>query len=160
MLTGKAIYQTAAPLLAGTVSLYRDGDYVGNSHLSEIQSGEEIRLSFGEDDRVKINFYPDPDKKRKSGLLFGKRKVVERNYLVNIQNNHQQKKSITLYDILPVAADEKIKVETSGDKPDKLDVDEKKGVVSWTRPLPPGKEVQLRYGYSVSYPEDKALNGL
>lgn len=160
MLTGKAIYKTAAPLLAGSVSLYRDGDYVGNSQLAETQTGEEIRLSFGEDDRVKINFHPDPDKKRKSGLLFGKRKVVERNYLVSIQNNHQQKKSIILYDILPIAADEKIKIETSGDKPDKMDIEEKKGVVSWNRTLPPGKKVELRYGYSVSYPEDKELDGL
>ena len=40
------------------------------------------------------------------------------------------------------------------------DVDDKKGVVSWTRLLPPGKEVSLRYGYSVAYPEERKIQGL
>jgi uncharacterized protein (TIGR02231 family) len=160
MLTGKITYTSAAPLLAGNMSLYRDGNFVGNTQLKETQGGEEVRLSFGEDDKVKIDFHPDPDRKKQSGLLFGKRKVVERNYLVSIHNNHQQEKSIMLYEALPVAADEKIKVELSGEKPNKLDVDDKKGIVSWTRRLPPGKEVQLRYGYSVAYPEDREIQGL
>jgi len=160
MLTGKITHTSAAPLLAGNISLYRDGSFVGNTHLAETQGGEELRLSFGEDDKVKIDFHPDPDRKKQSGLLFGKRKVVERNYLVSIHNNHQQEKTIILYDSLPVAADEKIKVELSGEKPNKLDVDDKKGIVSWTRDLPPGKEVELRYGYSVAYPEDRKIQGL
>ena len=160
MLTGKITHASAAPLLAGNLSLYRDGNFVGNTRLSETQSGEEIRLSFGEDDKVKINFHPDPDRKKQSGLLFGKRKVVERNYLVSILNDHQQEKTITLYDTLPVAADEQIKIETRGEKPDATDVDEKKGVVSWTRRLPAGQEVTLRYGYSVTYPEDRKIQGL
>lgn len=160
MLTGRITYQSEAPLIAGNISLYRDGSFVGNSYLEETQSGEEIRLSFGEDDRVKIKFHPDPDRKKQSGLLFGKRKVVERNYLVSIHNNHQDKKTITLYETLPVAADEQIKVETKGEKPNNLNVEEKKGVVSWHRSLPPGKEVQLRYGYDVTYPDDKELEGL
>jgi uncharacterized protein (TIGR02231 family) len=160
MLTGKITYTSAVPLLAGNMSLYRDGNFVGNTQLKETQGGEEVRLSFGEDDKVKIDFHPDPDRKKQSGLLFGKRKVVERNYLVSIHNNHQQEKSIMLYEALPVAADEKIKVELSGEKPNKLDVDDKKGIVSWTRRLPPGKEVQLRYGYSVAYPEDREIQGL
>lgn len=160
MLTGKITYQSDAPLLAGSISLYRDGSFVGNTYLEETQSGEEIRLSFGEDDKVKIKFHPDPDRKKQSGLLFGKRKVVERNYLLSIHNNHQDKKTITLHESLPVAADEQIKVEPSGEKPDDLNVDEKKGVVSWIRQLPAGKEVQLRYGYNVTYPNDREVEGL
>jgi hypothetical protein len=31
---------------------------------------------------------------------------------------------------------------------------------SWARRLPPGKEVQLRYGYSVAYPEDRKVQAL
>ena len=160
MLTGKITYAASAPLLAGNMSLYRDGSFTGNTHLAETQSGEEIRLSFGEDDKVKIDFHPDPDQKKQSGLLFGKRKVVERNYLLGIQNNHAREKTIILYDALPVAADEQIKVESSGEKPGKIDVDDKKGIVSWTRQLPPNRKVELRYGYSVSYPEDREIQGL
>ncbi len=153
-------YQGESPLLAGNASLYRNGGFVGNVFLKQVLPSEEIKLSFGEDDKVKIIFQPDPDKKRKDGLLFGKRKVVERYYQVSITNQHKKPYTITLYDVFPVAADEKISVKKLGEAPDKTDIDDKKGVVAWLRTLEPGKKIKLKYGYSVSYPEDRMVDGL
>jgi len=76
MILATSKHEEETPLLAGSLSLYRNGNYVGNSYIQQKQSGEEIKMSFGEDDKVKIKFLPDPDKKRKDGLLFGKKKVV------------------------------------------------------------------------------------
>ena len=153
-------YQGETPLLAGNVSLYRNANFTGNTYLKQILPGEEIKLSFGEDDKVKITFQPDPDKKRKDGILFGKRKVIERHYQMSISNQHSKAYAINLYDMVPVAADENITVKNTGEKPDKTDIDDKEGVISWTRTLPSGKKTKLKYGYTVSYPEGRRVMGL
>lgn len=160
MLLSTIKYDAEIPLLGGNVALYRDHNFVGNSYLNQKLAGEEIKLSFGEDDKVKITFQPDPDKKRKDGLLFGKRKVVQRHYQVSITSRHDKPYPLTLYEVIPFAADETIKVEMTGDKPDETDVDQKKGVIAWKRVIKPGEKVTLKYGYTVSYPEDKRIQGL
>lgn len=160
MILAKTKYHGETPLLSGSLALYRNGSFVGNTHLSQKQSGEEIKLSFGEDDKVKVKFLPDPDKKRKDGLLFGKKKVIERHYKVSVTNNHDKPYLISLFDTIPVASDKEIKVIKTGDKPTKNKVDDKEGVVSWERTLSPKKEVTIKYGYTVSYPEDKTIPGL
>ena len=160
MILATTKYQGETPLLAGNLSLYRDGSFVGKTQLSQKQSGEELKLAFGEDDKVKVKFLPDPDKKRNDGILFNKKKVVERHYKVSIINNHDKAFKISLFDTIPVASNEEIKVVKTGDAPTKQKVDDKKGVLSWERTLSPQKEVTVKYGYTVSYPEDKTIPGL
>ena len=160
MILAKAKHVGESPLLAGSLSLYRNGNFVGNTYLQQKLSGEEIKLSFGEDDKVKIKFLPDPDKKSKGGLLFGKKKVVERHYQLSIHSNHDKPYEISLYDVFPVAVNEDIKVKLLGDAPSKKDLENKKGVVSWERTLKPKQDIKLKYGYTVSYPEDKIIPSL
>lgn len=160
MILATTKYQDETPLLAGSMSLYRNGNFVGNTFLNQKLSGEEIKLSFGEDDKVKIKFLPDPDKKRKDGLLFGKKKVVERHYKISVMSNHDKPFPIIISDVLPVSSDENIKVKSLGSLPTKKDVDDKKGVVSWNKTLIPKTEFKINYGYSVSYPEDRKILGL
>lgn len=160
MILAKTKHTGETPLLAGSLSLYRNGSFVGNTFLQQKLSGEELKLSFGEDDKVKIKFLPDPDKKRKDGLLFGKKKVVERHYQLSIHSNHDKPFGISLYDVFPVAANEDIKIKLLGDAPTKKDIEDKKGVVSWERTLKPKQNTKLKYGYTVSYPEDKVIPSL
>ncbi len=160
MLLATTQYKQETPLIAGSMSLYRNGSFVGNSFLSQKLSGEEIKLSFGEDDKVKIKFLPDPDKKRQDGILFGKKKVVERHYKVSVSSNHDKPYPLSIYDVLPIASHEDIDVNSIGDMPTNKDVEDKKGVVSWDRTIEPKKSLSLKYGYSVSYPEDKVVPGL
>lgn len=160
MMLATTNYQNETPLLAGSMSLYRNGNFVGNTFLDQKLSGEEIKLSFGEDDKVKIKFLPDPDKKRKDGLLFGKKKVVERHYKISVTSNHNKPFLISISDVLPVASDENITVKRLGELPSKNNVDDKKGVVSWDKTLAPKTELKIQYGYSVSYPEGRTVFGL
>lgn len=160
MILATSKYQDETPLLAGSMSLYRNGNFVGSAFLSQKQSGEEIKLSFGEDDKVKIKFLPDPDQKRKDGLLFGKKKVVERHYKVNVSSNHNKAYPLVIQDVLPVSSNEELKIKILGDLPTNTDLDDKKGVSSWDINLLPKKSVSIKYGYSVSYPEDRIVPGL
>jgi len=40
------------------------------------------------------------------------------------------------------------------------EVDDKKGVVSWDKNLEPKSTLKIKYGYSVSYPEDGNIPNL
>ena len=160
MLIATTHYQGETPLLAGSVVLHRDGNFIGNSYLAMHQTGEEIKLSFGEDDKVKIKFIPDPDQKGKDGLLFGKRKTVKRNYHFSVVNRHNKAYDISFSDMIPVPANEDIKVTLKGDKPTRNNDEDKKGIAIWERHLVPNKMLKLEYGYEVTYPEDKIVLGL
>lgn len=159
ILTTEATYSGQAPLIPGSIALYRDGNFIGNSQLAELKTGELIKLAFGEDDRVKIRFQPTPEKTTQPGLL-SSRKRLDYSYQVTIQNEHADTRSIKLYDMIPVANNSDISVTLTGDIPSAKDVDNKKGVNTWVRELAAGAKVELNYGYSISYPQDQSLSGL
>ncbi|WP_298608079.1 mucoidy inhibitor MuiA family protein [uncultured Thiothrix sp.] len=159
ILTTEAAYQGQAPLIPGTVALYRDGNFIGNSQLAELKTGELMKLAFGEDDRVKIRFQPIPEKTTQPGLL-SSRKRLDYSYQVTIQNEHTEARSVKMYDMLPVPNNSDISVTPTGDIPSAKDVDNKKGVNTWVRELAAGAKVELNYGYSISYPQDQSLSGL
>lgn len=160
MLLTKAEYKGDIPLLAGAVVLRRDGSYIGNTHLRKHQSGETLNLSFGEDDKVKIKFIPEPDKKGEDGLLFSKRKTIKRHYHFSVTSQHNKPYEISFSDMIPVAMNEDINVTIMGDKPTQTEVDKRKGITTWDRTLASGKTLKLEYGYEVTYPDDKRVNGL
>lgn len=159
ILTTEAAYQGQAPLIPGTVALYRDGNFIGNSNLPELKTGELMKLSFGEDDRVKILFQPTPEKTTQAGLL-SSRKRLDYSYRVTIHNQHAETRSVKLYDTIPVANTSDISVSLTGDVPSLKDVENKKGVSAWIREVPTASKVEVNYGYSLSYPQDQSLSGL
>ena len=160
MLIAKMHYKGEIPLLAGAVVLHRDGSFIGNGYLAMHQTGEEIKLSFGEDDQVKIRFIPDPDQKGEDGLFFGKRKTINRNYHFSVVNQHDKAYHISFSDRIPVSANEDIKVTLNGAKPTRRNEEDKQGITVWERNLVPKKMIKLEYGYEVTYPEDKRVQGL
>ncbi len=159
VLVSQATYTADAPLLAGSVALYRDGSFIGNTSIETLQSGETLKLSFGEDNRIHIDFQPVPEKSSSYGLI-STRNHLERAYRISINNQHDNSREITIYDSIPVASNEDISVSLTGDKPDLENVEHKEGVVAWVRQIPAGENTPIEYGYHLSYPEDKVLSGL
>lgn len=159
ILTTEASYQGQAPLIPGTVALYRDGNFIGNSSLPELKPGELMKLAFGEDDRVKILFQPTPEKTTPAGLL-SNRKRLDYSYRVTVHNQHAEARSVKLYDAIPVANTAEISVTPTGDQPSLKDIEHTQGVYAWIRDVSAAGQVEVNYGYSLSYPQDQSLSGL
>lgn len=159
ILTTEASYQGQAPLIPGSVALYRDGNFIGNSSLPELKPGELMKLAFGEDDRVKILFQPTPEKTTPAGLL-SNRKRLDYSYRATIHNQHAEARSVKLYDTIPVANTAEINVTLTGDLPSLKDLEHKQGVHAWIREVSAAGQVEVNYGYSLSYPQDQSLSGL
>jgi uncharacterized protein (TIGR02231 family) len=157
--TAKA--EGAEPLLPGPVSVFRDGSYVGLAQIPLTPPGSEVKLSFGADDKVKIDYRLVSDGESQEGLISTERRI-ERRYRTEIANHHERALEIALLDQVPVSQDERIEVEllNAAPKPTATDLDGRKGVLAWRFAYQPGEKRVIEFGYAVTAPEDVPILGL
>jgi uncharacterized protein (TIGR02231 family) len=160
-LIAAAKHEGEEPLLPGPVSVFRDGSYVGLTQLKLTAPGEEVELSFGADDKVKIDHRLLSDGESQEGIISTDRRI-ERQYRTKVANRHERAIEITLMDQMPVSQDERIEVELlrSTTKPTETDPEDRKGVLAWRYLYQPGEEREIQFGYAVTAPEDVPILGL
>ena len=148
-----------APSLPGTVSLFRDGVFVGNGRLAQLAPGEEAEIGFGADERVKVKRDVIEDKKGETGT-FSTSKVEERNFNIVVKNLHPRPVQVAVLDRIPVSMQKDIVVDMSvkGVQPAKKDVAGRRGTYQWDLQLAPDEERTVAFGYRVTYPPDKRVN--
>jgi len=151
-------YEGTEPLLPGPLAVFRDGAFVGTSDLAMLRPAEEVRLGFGVDDKIRVEYRVE-DGKAESGGLFDSTRRAERRVRITVANYHRQPMEIAVLDQLPVPSDERIEVTLLGDttKPLVADWEDRKGVLAWTRTLAPAEEEVIKFGYVVVYPDDMNL---
>jgi uncharacterized protein (TIGR02231 family) len=149
------------PLLPGPVSVFRDGSYVGLAQIPLTPPGSELKLSFGADDKIKIDYRLVSDGESQEGLISTDRRI-ERRYRTEIANHHDRALEITVLDQIPVSQDERIEVDLlkSAPKPTQTDPDGRKGVLAWRFAYQPGEKRTIEFGYAVTAPEDVPIVGL
>jgi uncharacterized protein (TIGR02231 family) len=153
-----ALPKTASPALAGPVSLFRDGVFVGNGRIPQLAPGEDHELGFGADDRVKIKRAVLEDKKGETGT-FTTSKIEVRNFKITAKNHHSRPVQIAILDQVPVSAQQDIKVEVvmSGPQPTRRDVSDVRGTLVWDMTVAPDEEKLIGFGYRVTSPNDKRI---
>lgn len=153
-------YQGEAPLLPGPWQLQRDGTFVGSQHNDALRPGETIALAFGADDAIAIDYQPLKDERGQQGLI-KREESVQRSYRISVTSHHTRELPVSIFDQLPVSRDESIKVSLSrgSTPPTSRDVEERAGILAWTRTLGANEEWTIDFGYEVSYPQDKKVPG-
>jgi uncharacterized protein (TIGR02231 family) len=148
----------ASPILAGQVSLFRDGTFVGNGVLPQLAPGEDHELGFGTDDKTKVKRNILEDKKGERGILTSSR-VEERNFEILVKSLHAQPLQVQVIDRIPVSANEAIKVDPVFNKPEptRRDFKDQRGVMLWEFALAPDQEQAIRFGFKVTSPTDKPI---
>lgn len=142
-----------APLLPGDVLLTRDGAFIGKGRFALVASGENTKLGFGADDRVKITRVPVSRQAKEPGLL-GSTKTDEFQFRTTIRNHHTFPIALNVEDRVPVSEDQTITVERLGEmsKPDIETPDDRRGVVVWTPVLKPQEERSFMTAYRIRWP--------
>jgi uncharacterized protein (TIGR02231 family) len=153
-----ALPKTASPALAGPVSLFRDGVFVGTGRLPQLSPGEDHELGFGADDRVKIKRAVLEDKKGETGT-FTTSKVEVRNFKITAKSFHTRPVQVSILDQVPVSAQQDIKVDVvmAGPAPTRKDVGDVRGTLVWDMTVAPDEEKQIGFGYKVVWPNDKRI---
>ncbi|MCK5659466.1 MAG: mucoidy inhibitor MuiA family protein [Alphaproteobacteria bacterium] len=151
-----------APILAGDVSLFRDGAFVGQSRLPLLRPGQESDLAFGIDDQISVRRRVLKNERSEAGII-ARDNVQERHFVTELQNLHKEKVKIVVLETIPVPQNKQIGVEivvgqtTPGYEKDKDNV---KGLLRWELPLEPKQKSELRLGWKITWPKDQAISGL
>jgi len=153
-------YSGEDPLLAGRWQLQRDGVYVGQAEQALVRPGEALALPFGPDDAIQVEYQLLKDERGTQGLL-KREQTVERRYRITLSNGHQRSVPVSVYDQLPVARNEAIRVALSpeGTPPTTTNVDGRSGVLHWQQALDAGGRWEIHFTYRISFPEGRALPG-
>ncbi len=157
-LYAKAALAKGSPILPGTVSLFRDGTFVGTGRLPLLPPGEEHELGFGADDAVRVKHALVEEKRGETGIISSSKTDV-RSWRISIKNLHERQIPVTVLDQIPVSQNQDIKVELTGKTPpSKRDVDDKRGVLAWDMKLEPDEEKVIEFGYRASWPSAKRVH--
>lgn len=154
-LTGVFEIDGETPLLAGEVSLFRDGVFAGKAQLDQIAPGEKAELGFGRDDLVRVVRRETENKSGSSGIITEK-STLKRHYVTTVENLHDFAVKVRMSERMPYAIHEDIKVEMSSEttKPTQVDPENKLGIVQWDLPIDAKAKSEVKFGYSVEHPSD------
>jgi uncharacterized protein (TIGR02231 family) len=147
-----------APLLPGRVAIYRDGIYVGRGQMAMTAKDENVRLGFGADDSVKIVRSRVQQSEGSAGII-NSAKTERREYKTSIHNGHDTPVRVVIEDQVPVSEIDEVKVEllSSTTAPTEKDVRNRRGVMAWSLEVAPGEAKEIRIGWRVRWPADKAV---
>jgi uncharacterized protein (TIGR02231 family) len=147
-----------APLLPGRVSIYRDGVFVGRSPMALAAKDDPVRLGFGVDEKVKVTRTVVRRLEGTAGLI-GSSKTDEREFKTMIRNAHDFAIKVAVEDQLPVSEVEDIQVEMLpvSTPPTTRDLRDHRGVMEWAFEAKPGEEREIKLGWRVRWPKDKAV---
>jgi uncharacterized protein (TIGR02231 family) len=147
---------TAYPLLAGAVNVFNDNAFVGRSYLKTVAAGEKFDLFFGVDDSVKVK-RKAARVRREAGLLEGNH--VSWRCVVELENYKDADVTLTVFDQIPVAGNQEIKVMLTDVQP-KADEVRQDGTILWKLLLKPGEKRKITYLIDVEYPQGRAIVGV
>ncbi|MDR3373752.1 MAG: mucoidy inhibitor MuiA family protein [Ancalomicrobiaceae bacterium] len=150
--------QGDASLLPGRVSIYRDGEFVGTGNLPFVASGDDVKLGFGEDDRVKVERVAVKQSEGETGT-FTTTHFETHDFKIKVKNLRDRPVPVTVEDQIPVseAADIVVDKLQSMTPPTKVNVEDRRGVMNWAFDLKPGEEKEIRVGWRVKFPADRMV---
>ncbi len=155
-LTARIKHDEEAPLLPGEVSIHRDGMYVGNGRLSFVASGDSADLSFGADDRIKVERAP-VSRKENEPTWFGQTKTEIREFKTTVRNLHDFPMRVNVIDQIPISENAAIVIEQlpATTQPTEKIVADKRGVMGWTYEMKPNDAKEIRLAYRMKWPADR-----
>ena len=147
-------YSGALPLIPGKVSTYVDSDFVGSGTIKAVVPGENLELSFGTDDRLKVDRRLAHRSQESVGL--GRRTVrYTFEFHTTVTNYTDSTQELEIVDQIPVSETERVTVkviEITGDQSNRED--DPAGVLRWTRSMAPGASTTLIVRFSVTAPRE------
>ena len=162
-LKAKAVNTTDLPYLAGPSAIFVDGAFVANAEMEFVPAGQEFWTYLGVDASVKVERRLLADRTEVSGLIGVKTLSTTRDHLFKLSNGKTTPIELVIWDQLPIANHEAIKVtleapELKASDPN-LKIDELKRL-EWRLDLKAGEKRDVPFRFTVARPEDLTVVGL
>ncbi len=158
-LTGRMVNTTDFVLLDGEASTYVGDEFTGTTWLDAAAPQESTEVSFGIDERVKVQ--RELVKSFKStGGLFSKTEKLQFWYRTTVENFHPESMEIRIVELTPVSKQKEIKVTVGRVEPKPDKYEKEKGFRTWKRTIEPQGKLELEIEFTVEYPPNKRVQGL
>jgi uncharacterized protein (TIGR02231 family) len=157
-LEAKLSYKGDLPIDAGDVQLYRDDAFVGVGELPLVLPGADVRIPFGQDDRIRVVVRDEREESGKTGVI-AKDQIEQHKRRFEITSFHARAFPLEIIDRLPVSREDDIRIEVlkGATPPTTRDLDGHAGVLLWRLAGEPRKTETIRHYYSVRFPRSREL---
>jgi len=150
-------------LLPGQASVFRNGEFVGNSQLPLVTIGEKLTAGFGIDSQVQVTRELEDKKTR----IQGGNRIDTYHYRIALSNYKKTAVELRLLDRLPHTDDSSVKIEVLETKPtlsedgEYLRTARKKGILRWDLNLPPNTLDEgatiVNYSFTMEYDKNMQI---
>ncbi|WP_285610286.1 mucoidy inhibitor MuiA family protein [Actinokineospora globicatena] len=140
----------------GRASIFHDAEFVGVTNLAAWAPGEEVELTLGIDDRVRVE--RDLVKRSTSKAVLGGTRRQEATWRIKVGNFGPRPARITVVDQVPVSRSESVVVRDLVLKPqpaEQTDI----GEVTWKLTVPPAETGEITISFRVDVAKDVTLTG-
>ncbi len=144
-------------LLPGAVNLFVGETFVGATEIDLAPPDGEIELYLGPDDRVQVT--RELKRREVEKKLIGGQRRLSYRYDLSLENLLPVAAEMTLYDQIPVARHEDVKVKLTAADPALSEQDDL-GILTWRLTLAPGEKKTVRFDFLVEHPRDMVIAGL
>lgn len=152
-LTAKIVDWEQYDLMAGTMKLYFEDTYLGDSYLN-VNNQDTLSISLGRDKGVVVTRNKMTDFRKKQSL--GSNKVDSRGYEIVVRNTKRQAINLTIEDQFPVSKAKEIEVDDQ--EAEEAEINKETGKITWRLKLEPNKEKKLKHKFTVKSPKGIILN--
>lgn len=150
-------FESDAPVPAGLVTLFRDGQSVGQARIEPLADGETLSLGFGVDEGVRVKVVNELERTGEEGV-WKSENVQRRQNRFDITNLHRGAIRVRVFDRLPVSQQDAMTIEPLEiTEPVQRNADDKKGVLTWERVVPADETLSLQSGFEIRVPEGQEL---
>lgn len=155
----RATVSNSSPLLLlpGPARIFREGQYVGETALETVASGEEFELQLGVDEEIRVE--RELRRRDTSKAVLGGTRTIDIAYEITVRNHRQAKARIQVHDHIPVSTAGEVKVRLRDAAPPPAGHDDL-GELTWDLALDRGQEAVIRYRFTVEHPAQVSVAGL
>lgn len=139
----------------GEASVFMGGKFVGKTTLPQWSQGEEIYLSLGVDEGIKVT---RELVNKKTDTSLGKTTITYE-WKIEITNNLQRAVSLRVYEAIPQSRHSDIDVKVFLQDPQPTEI-EQDGKARWDLNLQPAQKVVIKLGYRIKYPAGRQVENL
>jgi uncharacterized protein (TIGR02231 family) len=144
-------------LLPGPARLFLDTQFVGETVLETVASGEEFELQLGVDDQVRVE--RELRRRSTSKAVIGGTRTIDIAYEITMENHRPNTARVSVHDHIPVSTDGEIKVRLRETSPNPAEQDDL-GELTWNLSLDSGQAATVRYRFTVEHPAQVTITGL
>jgi hypothetical protein len=157
-LKGKVTNNKTYPLLEGELNIFVDNDFINRTYLNTVVPTDTLEMDLGIDERINaerilVNRYQES-----TGLLSGGKRIIYE-YEIKITNNRTTEEKILLFDQIPIAMNEDIKIELITPAIEEKDL-RRDGKLEWKLNLKPGENKVIPIKFRVEFPNGVNVFGL